>query len=41
MAKSQLNYHKLKASSSVIETRWFKVFNIIVISALILIGFFA
>jgi len=40
MKNVQLNYHKAKASTSIVEYRWFKVLNVIVLSALVLIGIF-
>ncbi len=40
MKNVQLNYHKAKASTSIVEYRWFRVLNVIVLSALVLIGIF-
>lgn len=40
MKNVQLNYHKAKASTSIVEYRWFRILNMIVLSALILIGIF-
>lgn len=40
MKNVHLNYHKAKASTSIVEYRWFRILNMIVLSALILIGIF-
>lgn len=39
MKNNQFNYHKSKTATTFIENRWFKILNIIILAALILIGF--
>ncbi|CAN1574875.1 hypothetical protein MCERE19_03659 [Spirosomataceae bacterium] len=38
MKNLKLNYHKAKTPSSLINFRWFKIVNLLLLSALLLMG---